>query len=694
MENRCWLVVEAEKLTEHEREYFASFLDEEKIVDSFGYTEKLIENCLGAFIKLSERPDILFYQKLLRTRLTRSFSSVPFLFWGGNVCFFESPLWPALNTDVVIDTWNAKDATKWMELVEDFQQGNFDDFWGSCFEAVVHAVNLNERLALDFIKSDGTKGTIFLDGDIIVGCETQKFSGKRAFLDMLSWTEGKLKIRTDSGNISQHCRINKAFWDLLHEYYDILKEIVFVFSLIDSFNTCFRIAEGNCALDDAGDPNYEGHKIIYSLIKEGKSVNEIILQSPLNILETLAYIYRLLSFGDIYPAEADTVSDSQLSEPVVLASVHPVEPVEKVQALIVDDAPFFRKVLSRILTGDGRFEISGTARDGLECLELVDKLQPDVISLDIEMPRLDGLGTLKRLMIRNPKPVVVLSAFTTEVSRQTYEAFKLGAIDVLKKPSRFDVDEVEKQERTIAERIYRVAGVKIDAIRYVRRKSPSSRGKTAPLVNLTGKYLALSYFGEGSFSLFLRMLSALDGSSLNMPVICVVPVEQAILNYFFSYMEKDFSVPLTRLDMGVRVVLNKPSLYLIGSDVSGHFFVDGRYISFAPYFGEDRPLEHLVDSLCKAVSDVSWEPLFLAVSGQKSAAIPFIKASTPGWKVVYLDPSMCLYPDLGFELKENGVGFEIGDIRMLARCIFEPEVFFNQIKNSFNGSVKNVVKGD
>ncbi len=691
MTSGSWLVVEAERLTEQEREYFASFLSEERIVDSFSYTEGLVENCSGAFIKLSEKPDILFYQKLLKTRLTRNCFSVPFLLWGGKACFFESPLWPALNADVVIETWNAKDATKWIELVTGFQQENTETFWGSCFEAIMQAINLNKRLALDFIKADGTGGTILLEGDLIIGCKTQKFSGRKAFFDMLSWPEGRSKIRTDFRDFSQPARINKLFWDLLDEYYNILKEIIFVFSFIDSFNACFQVVEGNCALDDAGDPNYEGHKVIYALIEKGKSVNEIIFESPLNILETLTYIYRLLSFGDIYPAEVDTLSDRQLSEPIVLASVHAVE---KVQALIVDDAPFFRKVLSRVLSSDGRFEVVGTAKDGVECLELVDKLKPDVVSLDIEMPRLDGLGTLKRLMIRNPKPVIVLSAFTTETSRQTYEAFKLGAIDVLKKPSGFDVKEIEEQEKIIAEKMYRVANVKIDAIKYVKRKGLSFRGKTSIQAGRTGKYLALGYFGEGSFSLFLRMLSTLEGTSLHMPVVCIVPIEQAILNNFFAYMENDFSVPFTRLDMGVRAVLDKPSLYLIGNDVSGHFFVDGKYISFAPYFGEDMPLEHLVDSLCKAVSDVSWEPLFLAVSGQKSAAIPFIKAATPGWKVIYLDSSMCLYPDLGIELKENGVGFEINDVKMLAQCIAKPEIFFDQIKNSFNGSIKKAVRSD
>ncbi len=101
---------------------------------------------------------------------------------------------------------------------------------------------------------------------------------------------------------------------------------------------------------------------------------------------------------------------------------------------------------------DSRFEIVGVAHDGVEALALIEKLKPDVVTLDIQMPRMDGLTALKHIMIRDPRPVVVLSAFTKQTSRLTYESFKYGAVDVCTKPSKGDLSDGKGGGEQIARR--------------------------------------------------------------------------------------------------------------------------------------------------------------------------------------------------------------------------------------------------
>lgn len=107
----------------------------------------------------------------------------------------------------------------------------------------------------------------------------------------------------------------------------------------------------------------------------------------------------------------------------------------KITLLIVDDSVFMRHLLTRELGGDPEIEVVGAARDGVEALELVEKLNPDVVTLDVEMPRMDGLTTLTQIMARYPRPVVMLSSLTQEASATTIRALEAGAADFVGKPS-------------------------------------------------------------------------------------------------------------------------------------------------------------------------------------------------------------------------------------------------------------------
>jgi two-component system chemotaxis response regulator CheB len=104
-----------------------------------------------------------------------------------------------------------------------------------------------------------------------------------------------------------------------------------------------------------------------------------------------------------------------------------------IRVLVVDDSAFMRHAVGRILSEAG-MEVVGTAGDGEAGLAAVVRLQPDVVTLDLEMPRLDGLGMLRRLMREAPARVVVLSSLTTEGAAITMEALELGAIEVVAKP--------------------------------------------------------------------------------------------------------------------------------------------------------------------------------------------------------------------------------------------------------------------
>src|SRR5580765_6566936 len=107
----------------------------------------------------------------------------------------------------------------------------------------------------------------------------------------------------------------------------------------------------------------------------------------------------------------------------------------KVRVLIVDDSAFMRKVLENIFNADPQLQVAGHAKDGREAVALAESLKPDVITMDINMPHVDGLQATAQIMTTNPRPIVVVSSESKEGASSTLKALELGAIEFVAKPS-------------------------------------------------------------------------------------------------------------------------------------------------------------------------------------------------------------------------------------------------------------------
>ena len=107
---------------------------------------------------------------------------------------------------------------------------------------------------------------------------------------------------------------------------------------------------------------------------------------------------------------------------------------ERVRVLVVDDSALMRKLIPNILARDPGIEVVGTAMDGAFALKKIEELRPDVITLDLEMPRMDGMETLRLIMRRAPLPVILVSTHSKEGAYSTFKALALGAIDFVAKP--------------------------------------------------------------------------------------------------------------------------------------------------------------------------------------------------------------------------------------------------------------------
>src|SRR6476660_8451844 len=108
--------------------------------------------------------------------------------------------------------------------------------------------------------------------------------------------------------------------------------------------------------------------------------------------------------------------------------------IKPLRVLVIDDSAYNRQTISAILEGNPALQVVGRAGDGEEGLRQAFQLQPDVITLDLEMPKMDGFSFLRLLMARQPTPVLVISGYATR--ENVFKALELGALDFVAKPSR------------------------------------------------------------------------------------------------------------------------------------------------------------------------------------------------------------------------------------------------------------------
>jgi two-component system chemotaxis response regulator CheB len=139
----------------------------------------------------------------------------------------------------------------------------------------------------------------------------------------------------------------------------------------------------------------------------------------------------------------------------------------RIRTLVVDDTAFMRRALVEILSQDEEIEVVGVAKHGVEAIEAIGLLEPDVVTLDVDMPVMDGLTAIKHIMIRSPRPVIIISGLANQGSI-TLEALRLGAVDFFPKPSGTISLDIHQQAKELSEVVKQAARISPSAIRRVR----------------------------------------------------------------------------------------------------------------------------------------------------------------------------------------------------------------------------------
>ena len=141
-----------------------------------------------------------------------------------------------------------------------------------------------------------------------------------------------------------------------------------------------------------------------------------------------------------------------------------------ITVVIADDSALMRKMIKEILESDPVIQVMGAARNGKDAIELVHRYEPDVVTMDINMPVMDGITALQTIMMESPRPVVMLSSLTQEGAMTTFECIELGAVDFIGKPSGTISVDIDQQGHEIIEKVKQAAKSKPGS--RLRKKDP------------------------------------------------------------------------------------------------------------------------------------------------------------------------------------------------------------------------------
>jgi two-component system chemotaxis response regulator CheB len=216
-------------------------------------------------------------------------------------------------------------------------------------------------------------------------------------------------------------------------------------------------------------------------------------------------------------------------------------PEKKIRVLVVDDSAFMCKVLREIINSDPQLEVVGQGRDGRDGVALAESLRPDVITMDINMPHVDGLQATELIMSQHPRPIVIVSSESREGAASTLKALELGAIDFVPKPS----NGIDLDMKTVREELTRKLklAAKVRVVRTATRsKLPMPHRPLSPAASLANS-AALAQSG-GKFPV-IAIAASTGGPAAVMRVVAALPKEFPAAVILVLHMPATFTKQFT-----------------------------------------------------------------------------------------------------------------------------------------------------
>lgn len=314
-----------------------------------------------------------------------------------------------------------------------------------------------------------------------------------------------------------------------------------------------------------------------------------------------------------------------------------------IDLLIVDDSRLIRAAVRRLFEADGQVQVVGEAANGREALDLLPHLQPDVITLDINMPVMDGLSTLKHIMIKYPTPTVMFSALTKEGATETFDALRFGAIDFMPKPSQSKGDDIAEQERLILQKVKIAAGVEMGAIRMLRASHQKTQGNPSRALDAEG--IVILGASEGGYGSLLKIIPQLP---LDLPAayMVILYASPGHVTTFADYLNANSAIAVQRAVDGQSI--QGGTCYLVaGSEYASLHLTAGRItmqVNPSPFPERRGAINMLMLSASEIMQN---QTIGVILSGKGNDGTEgSAEIRRVGGTVIMQDPRTCLFQEM------------------------------------------------
>ncbi|MBQ3033425.1 MAG: chemotaxis response regulator protein-glutamate methylesterase [Deferribacterales bacterium] len=366
----------------------------------------------------------------------------------------------------------------------------------------------------------------------------------------------------------------------------------------------------------------------------------------------------------------------------------------KTKVLIVDDSVFMRRALESILKEEADIEIVGLARNGKEAVEMVEKFSPDVITMDIEMPVMDGLTSLEIIMKDFPTPVIMVSSLTKEGADATLKALDIGAVDFIPKDSSFNTS-ATNIEADLKAKIRKFAKNKsMMRLLTARRSSAAGQGVSRPTIkpNVQTRYAPAAAGKQTSASKVIVPRSGVKrvvalGTSTGGPqslqkVIPLLPADFSVPIVITQHMPPNFTQSLAarlnalskltvveaqgkeKLEPGV-VYIAKGGLHLVFKKVGANVYTD---LSPEPSNCFNIPsVDVMVDSITDIYRSECLGVIMTGMGADGSKGLAKLKQA--GGTIISQDEASCIVYGMPRAVIEAGIADEIVPLEEIASRI-------------------------
>jgi two-component system chemotaxis response regulator CheB len=344
----------------------------------------------------------------------------------------------------------------------------------------------------------------------------------------------------------------------------------------------------------------------------------------------------------------------------------------KIRVLVVDDSALMRQLVTEILQSDSEIEVVGTAADPFVAKDKILALNPDVLTLDVEMPRMDGLSFLEKLMSGRPMPVVMLSSLTEKGCQTTMRALEIGAVDFVTKPKLDVVTGMEAIAREIIEKVKSASRAKVQRS-LARSDRPVYDGpkpaSASALITSTHKVIAVGASTGGTEAL-MELLTQFPPDAPGAVVVIHMP--EGFTSSYAERLDRHCRVRVKEAEDGDRIlpghVLLAPGNFHVAVQRSGATYSVRVYS--APPVSRHRPSVDVLFQSCAEVLGSNGVGVILTGMGSDGAD-GLLEMHNRGAFTIAQDEATCVVFGMPREAISKGGVDEVLPLKRIAASALE-----------------------